>query len=70
MRPQRPCASMNVFALLRRPAVAYGMAAILLLFMGQFALFTYLRPFLETVTKVDVTVLSLLLLLSRAIQHR
>jgi len=53
---------MNVFALLRRPAVAYGMAAILLLFMGQFALFTYLRPFLETVTKVDVTVLSLLLL--------
>ena len=38
------------------------MAAILLLFMGQFALFTYLRPFLETVTKVDVSALSLMLL--------
>jgi predicted MFS family arabinose efflux permease len=30
--------------------------------MGQFALFTYLRPFLETVTQVDVSALSLLLL--------
>ena len=26
----------------------------LFLFMGQFALFTYLRPFVETVTHVDV----------------
>ncbi len=62
MRSDRPSASMNVFTLLRRPSVAYGMAAILLLFMGQFALFTYLRPFLETVTKVDVSALSLMLL--------
>jgi predicted MFS family arabinose efflux permease len=30
--------------------------------MGQFALFTYLRPFLETVTHVNVSTLSLLLL--------
>lgn len=30
--------------------------------MGQFALFTYLRPFLETVTGVDVSTLSLILL--------
>ncbi|KQT62578.1 MULTISPECIES: MFS transporter [unclassified Aureimonas] len=52
----------KVFRLLRNPAVAYGMAAIFLLFMGQFALFTYLRPFLETVTRVDISVLSLLLL--------
>ena len=43
---------MNIFTLLRRPSVAYGMAAILL-FMGRFALFTYLRPFLEAVTKVE-----------------
>ena len=34
-----------------------------LLFMGQFALFTYLRPFLEQVTHVDVSTLSLILLL-------
>jgi predicted MFS family arabinose efflux permease len=49
--------------LLKRPAVAYGMAAASLFFMGQFALFTYLRPFLETVTRVGVTTLSLMLLL-------
>ena len=62
MRPHRQSASLDVFRLLRRPPVAYGMAAILLLFLGQFALFTYLRPFLERVTNVDVSTLSLLLL--------
>jgi len=50
------------FRLLARPVVAIGMAAVLFLFMGQFALFTYLRPFLETATRVDVPTLSLLLL--------
>lgn len=62
MRSARQSRSINVFALLRRPPVAYGMVAILLLFMGHFALFTYLRPFLETVTRVDVATLSLMLL--------
>jgi predicted MFS family arabinose efflux permease len=38
------------------------MGAILFLFMGQFALFTYVRPFLESVTHVDPATLSLLLL--------
>jgi predicted MFS family arabinose efflux permease len=47
---------------LRRRQVPLGMAAVTLFFLGQFALFTYLRPFLETVTRVDVTTLSLLLL--------
>lgn len=62
--PSRPGQGrVGVFALLARPAIALGMAAVGLLFMGQFALFTYLRPFLETVTRVDVTTLSLLLLL-------
>ncbi len=51
------------FRLLGRPPVALGIAAILFLFMGQFALFTYLRPFLETVTRVDVPMLSLILLI-------
>ena len=48
--------------LLRRPAVVLGMAAVSLLFMGQFALFTYLRPFLESVTGVHAASLSLMLL--------
>lgn len=39
-----------------------GMAGCGAFFMGQFALFTYLRPFLETVTRVDVSTLSLILL--------
>lgn len=53
----------NVFRLLKRRQVVLGMASIFLLFMGQFALFTYLRPFLETVTGVSVSVLSAMLLL-------
>ncbi len=52
----------NVFGLLKNPAVALGMAAVSLFFMGQFTLFTYLRPFLESVTRVDNGLLSLLLL--------
>jgi len=61
--PCRNEGSSNVFRLLLRPPVAIGMASIMLLFMGQFALFTYLRPFLETVTSVSISTLSLLLLL-------
>jgi len=52
----------NVFRLLRTRSVAFGMTACGAFFMGQFALFTYLRPFLETVTQVDTATLSLLLL--------
>jgi predicted MFS family arabinose efflux permease len=52
----------NVFALFRNRLVLLGMLAVGVFFMGQFALFTYLRPFLETVTRVDVSTLSLVLL--------
>lgn len=54
--------SVNPLRLLRHKVVVIGMAAIMLLFLGQFALFTYLRPFLEQVTHVDVTMLSVMLL--------
>ncbi len=63
MPPEHAGRSANVFRLLRRRPVAIGMAAILLLFMGQFALFTYLRPFLEQVTGVGIPALSAILLL-------
>ena len=53
----------NVFRLLKHRQVALGMTAMFLLFMGQFALFTYLRPFLETVTGVGISTLSAILLL-------
>ena len=52
----------NVLRLLSNPLVTLGLAACGLFFMGQFALFTYLRPFLETVTRVNVSTLSLILL--------
>lgn len=52
----------GVFSLLRRPKVAIGMAAVAALFGGRFALFTYVRPFLETVTQVSPAMLSLFLL--------
>jgi len=62
LRPEHRQAPASMFTLLKRPAVCLGMAAASLFFMGQFALFTYLRPFLETVTRVDVATLSLMLL--------
>lgn len=52
----------NPLALLGRLPVATGMASIMMLFMGQFALFTYLRPFLERVTQLDIAALSAVLL--------
>ena len=53
----------NVLKLLKRAQIAFGMAAVSIFFMGQFALFTYLRPFLERQTHVSVSTLSFLLLL-------
>ncbi|TFW08144.1 MFS transporter [Oxalobacteraceae bacterium OM1] len=58
----RPEAPAHVFSLLKRPVVALGMLAVGIFFMGQFMLFTYVRPFLETVTGVDVRMLSMILL--------
>lgn len=52
----------QVFKLLKRPGVPVGMLASSLLFMGQFSLFTYVRPFLETVTGVHGATISLILL--------
>ncbi len=53
----------SVFGLLTRPVVMMGMIAVSFFFMGQFTLFTYVRPFLEVVAHVDVSTLSLILLL-------
>ncbi|HEY1846739.1 MAG TPA: MFS transporter [Buttiauxella sp.] len=53
----------SVFRLLSRPTVAVSLLACGLFFMGQFSLFTYVRPFLETVTRVDINTLSLILLI-------
>jgi predicted MFS family arabinose efflux permease len=59
---ERAPGSGNVFKVLKSRSAALGMAACGAFFMGQFALFTYVRPFLETVTRVNVSTLSLSLL--------
>ncbi len=53
----------SMFALLKRPYFQRGLAACMLSWGSAFTMFTYLRPFLEQVTRVDVTTLSVLLLL-------
>ncbi|WPN26728.1 MFS transporter [Pseudomonas marginalis] len=52
----------RLLGLMKRKPVALGMLAVSVFFMGQFMLFTYLRPFLEAVTQVSVSRLSLILL--------
>jgi predicted MFS family arabinose efflux permease len=62
MPSQRTVRKASALGLLRRPQARTGMAAMALLFAGQFAMFTYLRPFLENVTELSVSLLSLVLL--------
>jgi len=52
----------HAFRLFRNPLVTLGMLAVGTFFLGQFALFTYLRPFLERVTHVGVSTLSMIFL--------
>nr|WP_207918382.1 MFS transporter [Luteimonas terricola] len=59
----RSAGSGNVFRLFKRRVVTLGMLAVGAFFMGQFVLFTYVRPFLELVTLVDVATLSFILLI-------
>ncbi|KAI3606890.1 putative transcriptional regulator [Cupriavidus necator H850] len=58
----RAAASGNVLRLFKSRGAALGMTACGAFFMGQFALFTYVRPFLEGVTHVSMSALSLVLL--------
>lgn len=53
----------DMAGLLRNRVFAIGMAATTLAFMGQFAVATYFRPFLENVTRLDVNWLSAFLLI-------
>ncbi|MET0505166.1 MAG: MFS transporter, partial [Luteibacter sp.] len=52
----------TLLEVMKRPAMRAGMLAVILVFTGHFAFFTYLRPFLETVTGVGVNGLSGMLL--------
>lgn len=52
----------TVFKLLTQWKATLGMVSVMLFFMGVFSLFTYLRPFLEQQTNVEIKMLSLVLL--------
>lgn len=66
MPSDRTARTASALGVLRRPVARIGALAVALLFAGQFALFTYVRPFLEGVTQLGVPALSLVLLLMGA----
>jgi predicted MFS family arabinose efflux permease len=63
MPSDRAARGSSALGMLRRPAARFGAAAVAMLFAGQFALFTYVRPFLEGATQLSASALSLVLLM-------
>lgn len=62
MAPQAASKNSSMLSLIKRPGMQTALLAIILVFSGHFAFFTYLRPFLESVTGVGVNGLSAILL--------
>lgn len=61
--PPMGAQSLSTFlVLLRRPNIRIGLIIVLLVISGHFAGFTYVRPFLEQVPKLNVEMISLVLL--------
>jgi predicted MFS family arabinose efflux permease len=52
----------TLMRVLRRPGIGLGMVCVVLVFSGHFALFTYVRPYLETVAGADVGGIALILM--------
>ncbi|MGW2326320.1 MFS transporter [Streptomyces sp. NPDC001700] len=61
MAPQASARLSTLWEVLRRPGFGVGIVGMLLVHIGHYALFTYIRPALENVVKVDVDALALLL---------
>lgn len=59
---QRSVSAGILLEVLRRPGIGIAMVAASMVFGAHFALFTYIRPFLETVTGLDVQGVSWVLL--------
>nr|WP_241071807.1 MFS transporter [Achromobacter xylosoxidans] len=62
LAPGRTARLRTVLEVLLRPGIAVGMLGCVLVHTGHFALFTYIRPFLETTTGVGADGLALMLL--------
>ncbi|MHC8326662.1 MFS transporter [Pseudomonas sp. LB1P83] len=62
LAPRRPARLRTVLEVLQRPGIAMGMFGCVLVHSGHFAMFTYVRPFLESTTGIGPQGLSLMLL--------
>jgi predicted MFS family arabinose efflux permease len=62
MAPRTMIRTTSVLGLLGRPGIGIGMFGCVLAHTGQYALFTYIRPALESVAHIDVNELSVMLL--------
>lgn len=62
MPPENKARSGGVLDLLRSELMRWGMLAVIMMFTGHFAFFTYLRPFLESSAQLNLNQLSLVLL--------
>lgn len=62
MAPRRSVVPESVVGLLRRPGIAVGMLGCVLAHTGQYALFTYIRPTLESLGQMSADGLALILL--------
>ncbi|MGH8148050.1 MAG: MFS transporter [Rhodanobacteraceae bacterium] len=62
MNPRGQTHLRTLVEVMKRPRMRPGLVAVLLIFGGNYALFTYVRPFLEDVTGVAVTGVSAILL--------
>ncbi|MDU6079639.1 MAG: MFS transporter [Pantoea sp.] len=62
MPPENKARSGGVLDLLRIGLMRWGMLAVIMMFTGHFAFFTYLRPFLESSAQLNLNQLSLVLL--------
>lgn len=60
--PGKPARLRTIIEVLLRPGIAMGMFACILAHAGHFALFTYIRPFLESTTRMDGDGIALMLL--------
>jgi len=62
LTPERPTPLHMLFRVLSRPGIGAGVLAIVLVFCGHFIFFTYVRPFLETVSGAGIERVSTTLL--------
>jgi DHA1 family purine ribonucleoside efflux pump-like MFS transporter len=62
LAPTAPPRLLGLLQVARRPSVAVALVGVLLVISGHFAGFTYVRPVLEQITRLDVGAISLVLL--------